>query len=452
LTAVDVALSLAADTALLPLTIPCSLSRSEEAVSDRPNIVFIVSDDHGKNGVGAYGAKDVRTPNLDRLAREGLRFDSHYVMPVCMPTRAVLHTGRWGFRTGMPDNMSGGWRYPVHGPLSGGRVLSPSEITVPKLLRRAGYATALVGKYHLGLASLDDPRARAGWDHYYGNPSGTLLRYDNPTLISNGRELGDIPGNATDLYTEEALRWIDANKDRPFCLWLWHNTPHGPRWVPPKYLEPYDHLPEPMRHYYAMIAHLDDSVGRILDRLDTLGLAQNTLVVFMTDNGATPDTGGDKGETNDLGTCVPMIARWPERIRPGTATSSLTNAADLLPTFAAAAGVPLPSDRTIDGVSLLPLFADPAQEVRDFSLVYWKGRFAIRRGTLKLVTSAKEGDGKDELYDLAKDPADKANAITDPAHADALKALRSIAARHREEVKREGAGTATDEGPVRRGK
>lgn len=435
--------------ALPALAAPCAFAAPPSAPAPKPNFLFILADDLGKNGVGVCGAERVRTPHIDRLADRGMRFDNHYVMPVCMPTRAVLHTGRWGFRTGLPTNMSSGWSYPGDGVVSGGRVLSPAEVTVPEILGAAGYATALVGKYHLGFTGLDDPATRGGWDRFYGYPAGTLPSYENPPLIADGRALGAVPGNATDLYTEEAIRWLKAQRDRPFCLWLCHNAPHGPDWAPERFREPYRDVPEPMGSYYAMMAHLDESVGRVLQALDDLGLARNTLVVFMSDNGADRKKGGDKGSVSDRGTRVPLIARWPGRIAPGGVTRSLTNAADILPTFAGAAGAPLPAGRTIDGVSLLPLFADPAREVREFSLVYWRNRFAIRRGDLKLVTPVAEDAAADVLYDLSKDPGEATDAIGDPAYAEPLQALRAIASRYREEARKEGAGTATDEGPPR---
>ena len=238
-----------------------------------PNIILIMTDDQGYGDLGIHGNKDIHTPNMDRLAHEGVRFENFYVSPVCSPTRASLLTGRYNYRTSVLTS---------HG---GACILPPGEVTIAEVLRGAGYRTALVGKWHLGRSGRWGPLAQ-GFDDFLGFRDGMIDDYFDSFLEHNGRQAW-APDYITDVLTEGALRFIDENQKTPFFLYLAYNAPHIPIQVPAKYTEQYlkRGLPLHLSQLYGMISCVDDGIGRILARLKKVKLEENTVVFFLSDNG-----------------------------------------------------------------------------------------------------------------------------------------------------------------------
>ena len=319
------------------------------AAEERPNLVLIFADDLGYGELSSYGSTRHRTPHLDRMAREGIRLTDFYVpMPFCGPSRATLLTGRYPFRHGMVANPA-----PDAGRNEVG--LPPSEITIAEALKPLGYATAAIGKWHLGHVARFLPR-RQGFDEYYG------ILYSNDMrpvqLVQNERvvQYPVLQSELTKDYTERAVDFIKSNRDQPFFLYLPHAMPHKPLAASADFYTP----STPGDLYSDVIRELDWSVGQILATLRDLGLDQRTLVFFTSDNGASfgGDNGGlrsMKGSNFDGGLRVPAIARWPGRIPPGQVSAEVVASIDVFPTFVGAAGGTLPAGRVIDGQSLLPM-------------------------------------------------------------------------------------------------
>jgi arylsulfatase A-like enzyme len=391
----------------------------------RPNIVFILADDLGVNDLGSYGRRDHRTPNLDGLAARGMRFTTAYVAsPICSPSRAALLTGRVPARlhitTFLPGRADAPSQKLLHPPIR--QQLPLEEVTLAERLREAGYATAAIGKWHLGGAGFT-PREQ-GFDVYHAGRATTP-----PSDTEGGKGEYDL--------TQEAARFIDANRDRPFFLYLAHNNPHIPFSAQKARVDANSGAFEPT--YAATVETLDDAVGRLLRHLDATGLRERTLVVFTSDNGGlhmpegrhprvthnTPYRAG-KGYLYEGGLRVPLIVDGPGLARARTVDSPLVNI-DWLPTLLDLAGVRAHGD--IDGVSQASLLQSgkPSSAVRT---LYWhiphytnqgsRPSGAIRDGNWKLVEHYD--DGKLELFDLRSDVAEKRNlAASDPARAAALR-------------------------------
>lgn len=314
-----------------------------------PNFVIILADDLGYGDLGCYGSQTNDTPNLDRMAREGARITHCYApMPYCAPSRASLLTGRYPFRHGM-------WSNPA--PDSGIDIsLSPGEVTLPQALKPRGYASTCIGKWHLGHTAATLPRKR-GFDSYYGIPYSNDMR---PVQILRNEEVAQYPvvqGHLTRDYTREALNFIDTNRRNPFLLYLAHAMPHKPVAASEEF-----YSRKPGRLYSDVIRELDWSVGEVLNRLSSLGLDENTMVLFLSDNG--PWYGGNSGGLRGMkarpwegGIRVPMIARWPGRIPRGIVTPGICGIIDIFPTIVNAAGARAPQDRTIDGHDILPMLS-----------------------------------------------------------------------------------------------
>jgi arylsulfatase A-like enzyme len=395
---------------LLVLTGAALSTASAEPAERPPNIIFILTDDLGVSDLGVYGSDYHLTPRLDRLAAEGMRFTTAYsASPVCSPTRAAILTGQYPHRLHLTDALP--WdRLPENPrlvPPNHLKELPASHATYAKSLREAGYRTALFGKWHLG----NEHEFFSGGKHRdYG--------FDE-AFDADGREINQVD-KGVDSLTSKALAFIEENRDRPFMLALHHHTPHVPLAVPPDYEHRYRDVPAGERHknrkYAAMITHLDNAVGRLLDQLDTMDLANNTLVIFTSDNG------GLSGETSNLphregkatlyegGVRVPLIARWPGEIKPGSVCENVTISTDFFPTFLQAAGLPLQPDAHLDGQSLVQwLRGEAPTQTRT---VYWhmphyrhRGpQSALRDGAWKLIHNI-EADTR-ELYDLATDPGE----------------------------------------------
>jgi len=348
--------------------------------STKPNIVFIFADDMGYGDVGAYGAPAIKTPNIDRMAAEGAKFNEFYAAsPVCTPSRAALLTGRYPIRQGIHDVF-----YP-----ESFQGMDPEETTVAEVLKSAGYATGIVGKWHLGHHEKYMPWNQ-GFDQFFGvpysNDMGGLYYFDNQSI-----QFEDIDQRyMTQTYTEKSLDFIEAHQDEPFFLYLAHNMPHVPLYASPEF-----EGKSAGGLYGDVIEELDWSVGEILKKLHALNLSSNTLVVFTSDNGPwllMGDHGGSaaglregKQFTFEGGMRVPAVAYWPGHIPAGIEPKGLATMMDWLPTFANLANASLPDDRAIDGKDIgKVLIGEEQGESRDF-YYYMSGELrAYRRGDWKL--------------------------------------------------------------------
>ena len=405
---------------LLLALIPAQRISATPAVRTAPpNIVVILSDDQGYSTLGAYGGdpKRVVTPHLDRLAAQGARFTDGYVAcSTCSPSRAGLLTGRYPQRFGYYANIDA----------QRGAGLPAAEVTLPRFFKSAGYATAAIGKWHLGTEQPGQHPLERGFDEYFGFDSSQTDYFKSPILF-RGREKIRNHHYLTAEFSREAAAFIARNRERPFLLYLAYNGVHGPQQAPEEYLRRFSHLPdERERMQSAMLAALDDGVGQVLAQLDQLNLAENTLVFFLSDNGGLHNwwsgsngpQRGFKREQWDGGVKVPFLVRWPARIAAGQVVRDPVIALDILPTALAAAKLVLPTDRAIDGVNLLPRLT--GQQTRPpHEMLFWAGShvagdlrgrqgqadgppaWAVRRGSWKALQIFAEGGVK--LFNLETD-------------------------------------------------
>ena len=391
------------------------------ADAPRPNVLVILTDDQGRGDYSAFGTPDIHTPALDRLFREGMTFDNFFANScVCSPSRAALMTGCFPDRVGVPGVIrqwpedSWGW-------------LSPRVTLLPQLLKRAGYHSAIVGKWHLGFESPNTPTER-GFDFFHGFLGDMMDDYwthlrGGVNFMRRNREVVDPKGHATDVFTDWACEHLAerARAKKPFFLYLAYNAPHDPIQPPPEWLERIKQREPAMnpkrQKLVALIEHLDSGIGRVLDTLDRLKLADNTLVIYTSDNGGVLANGanngpwrGEKCHMYEGGLRVPGAARWPARIKAGSRTGRFTLTMDVFATVAEVAGVKPPAG--IDGVSFLPaLPGDNAPEAaREFYFVRREGGIAyggktieaLRRGEWKILQDSPFAPL--ELYNLATDP------------------------------------------------
>lgn len=413
---------------------------SVSAAPRLPNFIIIMADDLGYGDLGCYGHPSIRTPHLDRMARQGIRFTDFYSSAeVCTPSRAGLMTGRYAVRSGM----CGDKRRVLHVRSKTG--LPRDEITIAEALKERGYATACIGKWHLGSTPEHHPKHH-GFDYFYGLPySNDMPTHTNLPPGSAGNlnprdELFDVPlrrneeivettarqDTLTKRYTEEAVRFIRENRKRPFFLYLPHTFPHVPLFASEEFRGR-----SAAGLYGDVVEELDWSTGQILEALRRERLAENTLVVFTSDNGpwlTQKLAGGSagllregKGSTWEGGMRVPCIAWWPGRIQSERVTSALACNLDLFPTCLKLAGVDAPRDRVIDGVDLSPILFGAGQPARD-TFFYYRGAqlFAVRKGVMKAHFQTKPGYGRDPvqkhdpplLFHLAQDPSERFNVAT----------------------------------------
>jgi len=382
--------------------------------AEQPNIVLIFIDDMGYGDLGCYGSTKNSTPRLDQMAKEGMRFTDFYVAaPVCSPSRAALMTGSYPKRVGL----AAGTDFVVLMP-EDPMGLNPDEITLPETLKAQGYATSLIGKWHLG----DQPPfmpTHHGFDYFFGLPYSNDHYSDrtyskhlpkrfengfNPLPLMRNDEILDKDPDQSKLtarYTEEAVQFIEQNKDHPFFLLMSHMYVHTPLFPAPEFMEKSRN-----KAYGAEVEQIDHSTGVILDTLKKLGIDENTFVVFTSDNGSRGGGGsnkplrGRKGETWEGGMREPCIMRWPRKIPAGSTCSELTTAMDFLPTFAKLGGGSAPADRTIDGydISDLILGVPDATTPYEAFFYYRKDKLeAVRSGNWKLHLGLKK------LYDLDAD-------------------------------------------------
>lgn len=367
-----------------------------------PNIVIILADDQGWGDLSVTGNSNLATPNIDSLAKTGAMFDRFLVCPVCSPTRAEFLTGRYHPRGGVRDVSRGGER------------LNLDEKTMGDTFKKAGYATGAFGKWHNGTQWPYHPNAR-GFDEYYGFTSGHWGGYFDPPLDHNGKPVQG-QGFIIDDLTDHALQFIEKNQARPFFCYVPYNTPHSPMQVPERFFQKFAQADLKLRSRdpsqedvdftraaLAMCENIDWNVGRILQRLDDLKLADNTIVIYFSDNGPNSwrwngGMKGRKGSTDEGGVRSPLLIRWPGHIPAGTRVPQIAGAIDLLPTLADFAGIPVASPKPLDGVSLKPLLSSPARDWPDRRIFsHWAGKVSVRTQRYRLDSAGK-------LFDMQADP------------------------------------------------
>lgn len=433
-----------------------------QAAGNLPNIVIIFADDLGYGDLGCYGHPTIRTPNLDRMAAEGMRFTDFYVAAcVCTPSRAALLTGRLPIRNGMAGSEK---RRVIFSKDTRG--LPPKEITIAGALKSKGYATACVGKWHLGHLPQFLPAAH-GFDYYFGlrwsndmepaekipkGASGNLNpdpKWWNASLMRNDQiiEQPTDLSTLTKRYTEEAIQFIRRKKENPFFLYFPHTYPHVPLFASKKFKET-----SPRGLYGDVVEELDWSVGEVLKSLRKEKLTHKTFVFFTSDNGpwlVKELAGGSagllregKGSTWEGGMRVPGIAWWPGKIKPGSLTHELACSMDLFNTCLSLAGLPIPNDRIIDGVDLSPILFGTGPSRRD-TIIYYRGDelFAVRKGPFKAHFQTSPGyagvgakvvfEKHDPplLFHLGHDPAEKFDVTKD--HPDVITDIQREVEKHR---------------------
>jgi arylsulfatase A-like enzyme len=389
---------------LVTLVIGCVWSTAGHAQADRatrPNVVLIMSDDLGWADLGSYGATDVRTPELDRLAREGLRLTDFYANGVtCSPTRAGLISGRYQQRYGIEAPLANAARAGDSGLAATGRSL-------PQLLKSRGYATALIGKWHLGYVAEKSPNAH-GFDYFFGLKSGYHDYYAHsdgegrPDLWENDRPI-QSDGYTTDLVTERAARFIEEHKSGPFFLDVAYTAPHWPYQVPgspsvapnnARHVMPHEAGTSTRADYVAMVEHLDRQIGEVLAAIERAGIAENTIVIFTNDNGgewlsSNAPFFGRKWTVFEGGIRVPAIVRWPSRIAAGSVSDQVGITMDLTASILAVAGATVPAETRLEGVDLFPVWEGRAPQIE--RTLFWRAgtgpakQTAVRRGDWKLI-------------------------------------------------------------------
>ncbi|MDD7986042.1 arylsulfatase [Lentisphaera marina] len=378
------------------------------ADSAKPNIIVFLSDDQGWGDLSINGNKDISTPHIDSLAQDGALFENFYVQPVCSPTRAEFLTGRYAFRSGVQSTSEGGERFNL------------DEQTIADVFRQAAYATAAFGKWHSGMQYPYHPNGR-GFDEFYGFCSGHWGNYYSPMLEHNGKIVKG-EGFCVDDFTERAMAFMEANKEKPFFVYLPYNTPHTPMQVPSRFWDKFSSKKLSMKNSFnkksghgedfvkaalAMCENIDWNVGRVLNKLDDLNIAENTIVLYFSDNGPNSlrwngNMKGKKGSTDEGGVRSPLHMRWPRKIKPQQRIKEVTGAIDLLATLSSLAGVEFQGKKQLDGLDFSSLLIDKKREWDEdrMLLAYWKGKSSLRSQNYRLDTQGK-------LYDMRKDRQQK---------------------------------------------
>ena len=398
----------------------------------RPNVIIIFTDDQGTVDMNCYGAKDLVTPNMDGLANRGVRFTQFYsAAPVCSPSRVGLMTGRT----------------PQHGGLNGNVPLDsvgmPSQqITIAEKMKTAGYATAHIGKWHLGHHKETVPNAQ-GFDHSFGHLVGCIDNYSHffywsgpnkHDLWRNGKEVFHNGEFFPDLMVKEAGEFIDKNKDQPFFIYFALNTPHYPYQGSPKWLEYYRDLPYPRNLYAAFLSTTDDRIGALLSEIENAGLTNDTIIIFQSDHGASEEVRAHKGGGSagphrgakfslyEGGIRVPAIISWPGNLPQNEVRNQIATGCDWFPTIMELCKIPA-AEHEIDGKSLLPVINSKSARSAH-KIFHWKSgnSVAVREGKWKLVMSGK----KAELFDLPNDLGESRNLVKE--HPEMVEKLRGKSA------------------------
>jgi len=436
-----------------------------------PNIIVIFCDDLGYADISSYGSLWNQSPEIDKMAVEGLRFTNFYAgAPVCTPSRAGLMTGCYARRVDMDLDGQNRWvLFPV-----AQKGLNPKEITLPEVLKSGGYATAAIGKWHLG----DQPEflpTRNGFDYWFGLPYSNdmqdLKRGDPPLPLMRNEQIIEqynLPetldqSTLTKRYTGEAIQWIDKHKKKPFFLYLAHTMPHNPVSARPGY---YGHSVNPKEGFGAAVAEISWSTGEILAYIKKENLDKNTLVIFTSDNGGNPHWGasngilkGQKGQTSEGGIRVPCIAWWPGKIKPGTTCNSPASVIDFYETFSTLANIKVDNNVKRDGIDISQYFFNPEKEAQPRPFFYWHVGYlqAVRYGNWKvnLLGEFAEKDQQNmlkssygnvesldhiELYNLNNDPGELIDVSDE--HPEIVEQLLAIA-----EKEKFALGEWTNKGP-----
>jgi arylsulfatase A-like enzyme len=398
-----------------------------------PHDVFFRADDLGWKNVGYHGGE--ATPNIDRLAKEGVRLEQFYVMPVCTPTRAALLTGRYPMRYGLQSGVNRPWSQ---------WGLPLEERLLPQELKAAGYRTAIVGKWHLGHPRPEYLPTRRGFDHQYGHYTGAIDYFDHGRLGGHDWHRDDKAnrdeGYTTELIEKEGVRLIqDHDPARPLFLYVAFNAPHSPLQAPQEYIDRFGHIRQPRkRAYAAMVARMDEAIGRITAALDERGMGRDTLVVFSSDNGGplgfaadNGDLRAGKGTLYEGGVRVPAFARWPGRLTPGEVKTPV-HMVDWYPTLLRLAGAKLEQPLPVDGRDIWPVLAEGTPSPHaDILLNAEPNHGALRSGDWKLVVSGinpatgepvNAARAEVELFNVVQDPLERTNlAEGEPAKRDELR-------------------------------
>jgi arylsulfatase A-like enzyme len=377
--------------------------------AERPNVVVILTDDQGWGDLSMSGNKDLSTPNIDSIAKEGATFNNFYVSPVCSPTRAEFLTGRYSFRSGVYSTSAGGERIDL------------DEVTIADTFKAAGYKTGAYGKWHSGMQYPYHPNGR-GFEDYYGFCSGHWGNYFDPMLEHNGN-ITKGKGFCVDDFTERAMDFMETNKDVPFFVYLPYNTPHSPMQVPDKYWDKFKNKKLQMDHNLkqtkkgksedfvkaalAMCENIDWNVGRVLKKLDELKITDNTIVLYFSDNGPNNDRWnlgmkGRKGSRDEGGVRSPLVMKWPAKIKAGIKVNEVTGAVDLLPSLTSMSGIPMTSKLALDGKNFEGLVTDKNSDWNNERTLFtfWKGRSSLRYQNYRL-------DERGKLFDIENDRQQK---------------------------------------------
>ncbi len=345
-----------------------SLMAPQPADAEKPNVLFILTDDQGWGDLSLHGNPYVKTPQLDSLARSGAQFERFYVSPLCAPTRASLLTGRYHLRTGTVS---------VSRTLE---VMNAEEVTLAEIFKENGYATGAFGKWHNGDHYPHTPNGQ-GFDEFLGFCAGHLTNYFDSELSHNGEPVPS-KGYITDILTDAAMAFMEKNAKKPFFCYVPYNAPHTPHQVPDSYFQKYKKmgLADELASIYGMVDNVDDNVGRLLKKVDALGLSKNTIVIFVTDNGPNGvryngDMKGIKGQVDEGGVRVPFFIRWPEKIKPKT-VQSIAAHIDLLPSLVELCGFPTPKTLPLDGESFAKILLGKAPDAPSERVLFHPRGFA----------------------------------------------------------------------------
>lgn len=399
-------------------------SATAQQNAPRPNIIYILADDLGWKDVGFHGS-DIRTPNIDQLARTGAQLDQFYVQPMCTPTRAALMTGRYPLRYGLQTLV-------IPASLTYG--LPTDEWLLPQALKEAGYRTAILGKWHLGHAKREFWPMQRGFDYQYGAQLGEIDYFTHAvggkTDWYRNNRLVREKGYVTTLLGDDAVRFIKRQDPKtPFFMYLAFTAAHSPYQTPQEYLDRYRNISDVNRRTYAaMITAMDDQIGKVVQALEERKMRQNTLIIFHSDNGgnqsahlagetevkgALPaDNGpyrGGKGDLYEGGTRVASLINWPDRIKPGTVVDQMIHVVDYYPTLAKLAGASLSKSKPLDGRDMWPTIGEDKPSPRDevvYNVEMFRG--ALRQGDWKLVWRTTL-PSRVELFNLAQDPSEQTN-------------------------------------------